>query len=337
MHKAPRYAPFLVMLILIGVFVAFLVSRASGSGGVIRASGTIEWQEVRVSPEVAGRLTEVLVDEGARVKAGDTLVTLDHRVLDAQRAQAEAAFHVAEANARAAQANLEALEAGPTEEQLRVAQAGVAQAQLALDFARQTYDDLPEGLRETANGKALQQQVARAVLALEAAQAQYDLVRAGARPEQIRAAREQAAAAGAQVDSARAALALLDAQMEKYTLTSPVDGIVLTRGFQPGEFAAPGSVILTLGREGSLTLTVYVPETDLGRITPGQKVEVRVDSFPGEVFHGTVLSISDRAEFTPRNVQTQASRTSTVFAVRLTLDDDGMKLKAGMPADVEFK
>lgn len=337
MHKAPRYAPFLVMLILMGVFVAFLVSKASGSGGGIRASGTIEWEEVRISPEVAGRLTEVLVDEGAQVKAGEPLAMLDHRILDAQQAQAEAAIHVAEANARAAQANLEALEAGPTEEQLRVAQAGVDQAQLALEVARQAYDDLPEGLRETANGKALKQQVDRAVLALEAAQAQYDLVRVGARPEQIRAAREQVAAAEAQVESARAALALLDAQKEKYTLTSPVDGLVLTRGFQPGEFAAPGSVIITLGREGSLTLTVYVPETDLGRITLGQPVEVRVDSFPAEVFHGRVLSVSERAEFTPRNVQTQASRTSTVFAVRLTLDDGNGKLKAGMPADVEFK
>ena len=63
---------------------------------------------------------------------------------------------------------------------------------------------------------------------------------------------------------------------------------------------------------------------------------VTVDSFPGQVFQGTVQHIADRAEFTPRNVQTPAGRRTTVFAVKLAVDNPEGKLKPGMPADVVF-
>lgn len=337
MHKAPRFAPVVVILLLMAIFIAFLVSRASGENGAISTTGTIEIDEVIVAPEAAGRVREVLVAEGDRVVEGQVLVQFDTATLQAQRAQLEAALRAAQANARAAQANLDLISAGPSPEQLAVAQAGVDQAELALDIAQETYDDLAEYLRETSTGIALNQQVERAQAALNAAQAQYNLVATGARPEQVQAAQEQAEAAVAQADAAQAALDLLDVQLNKTSLISPINGMVLERIIQPGEFAAPGSVLLVLGKEESMTLTVYVPEDRYGEITIGQTVEVRVDSFPGETFEGRVVHIADQAEFTPRNVQTVSSRKSTVFGIRIALAGGQDRLKAGMPADVVFK
>lgn len=119
-------------------------------------------------------------------------------------------------------------------------------------------------------------------------------------------------------------------------IRTPIDGVVLYRSVEPGEFAAPGAPLITVADLDRLTLTVYVPEDRYGQIALGGTYAVTVDSFPTEVFTGTVRHIADRAEFTPRNVQTTASRKTTVFAIDLDLAPSGGKLKPGMPADVNF-
>jgi multidrug efflux pump subunit AcrA (membrane-fusion protein) len=111
---------------------------------------------------------------------------------------------------------------------------------------------------------------------------------------------------------------------------------VLYRAVEPGEVVAPAANLLTIADLTDLTLTVYVPEDRYGRISLGQTYPVTVDSFPGETFTGTVTYIADKAEFTPRNVQTTDSRKTTVFAIRLDLADGSGRLKPGMPADVQF-
>lgn len=117
---------------------------------------------------------------------------------------------------------------------------------------------------------------------------------------------------------------------------SPIDGVILERLVEPDEFVAPGSTVLVVAALDALTLKIYVPEDRYGQIALGQTYAVTVDSFPNETFNGTVKFISDRAEFTPRNVQTTDSRKTTVYAVRLDLAAAGGKLKPGMPADVHF-
>jgi HlyD family secretion protein len=117
---------------------------------------------------------------------------------------------------------------------------------------------------------------------------------------------------------------------------SPIDGVVLYRVVEPGEIAAPGATLVTLSDLNALTLTVYVAEDRYGQILLGQTCQVMVDSFPGQTFIGTVSHIADKAEFTPRNVQTTDSRKNTVFAIELTLEPSDGMLKPGMPADVDF-
>ena len=152
--------------------------------------------------------------------------------------------------------------------------------------------------------------------------------------EQAKAALQQAQSA---VNQAEANLALLDTQVSELTVAAPLDGTILTRNVEPGEFVQPGAVALAMADLNNITITVYVPEDRYGQLKLGQQAEVTVDSFPGETFSAEVIHIADQAEFTPRNVQTVEGRSSTVYAIKLKVTDSESKLKIGMPADVVFK
>lgn len=344
-----RFLPVIAAVGALAALVWYAYGRpAAAEDATLSASGTIEATIITLAPEVAGRVLTVTVSEGETVRAGQPLAFLDAATLDAQLTQAQAAARAAEAQAqaaqaaaRAAEANVRLLEAGPTAEQLRVAQTVVDKARQALEALQTAYDDLSAAARDTAAGKQLKNQVEAAQIGLANAQAQYDLAAAGARPQQIQAAQAQAeaaqaqaAAAQAQASAAQAAVSVLQAQRARFTLTAPLDGVVLARAAEPGEVAAPGSTLLQLADLSRLTVIVYLPEDRYGQVRLGQTASVRVDSFPNQTFSATVTRVADRAEFTPRNVQTAEGRKTTVFAVHLALDNGSGLLRPGMPADV---
>jgi HlyD family secretion protein len=158
------------------------------------------------------------------------------------------------------------------------------------------------------------------------AQRQLETLKAGPRAEQV-------AVAEAQLKQAEAGLAALKVRRDQHTLVAPLSGWAVERPAHQGEMAAPGQPLLTLADLSRLTLTVYVPEPEIGRVSIGQVVPVLVDTFPDQPFAGRVTSIGDRAEFTPKNVQTRQERADTVFAVKITLHNPDLRLKPGMPAD----
>lgn len=195
----------------------------------------------------------------------------------------------------------------PTASELAAAQSQVQQAQAALD--RLTPD------------------------AAQLSAAQSQLQQAQAALDRLTPTQDSINVAKSQVKQAQAALAVLEAQADKMTLKSPVTGVVTNRSFQPGELATPGTALLTITQLDPVTLTIYVPETQLGHIQLDQQVAVQVDSFPGRNFMGKVVFINSQAEFTPRNVQTKQERVNTVFAVKVQLPNASQELKPGMPAD----
>ena len=152
--------------------------------------------------------------------------------------------------------------------------------------------------------------------------------------EQAQAALDQA---NTNVVSAQSRLNTIDTQLKKITVYAPMDGVILTRNVEQGEFVQPGVVAFAMANLGELTITVYVPEDQYGNISLGQEASVTVDSFPNDTFDAVVFHIADQAEFTPRNVQTVEGRSSTVYAIKLKVTDSEGKLKIGMPADVVFK
>jgi multidrug resistance efflux pump len=241
-----------------------------------------------------------------------------------QARQAEVVgIQAAETQAQGAEANRSKFVNGPTKESLAAAQTALASAQRMLDLALEIRKN-PLQLQAAVDTAKAQLDSFDAQLAQ--AQARLDLVRAGARSEQIQAAE-------AQLAQARAAQRQIEVQLAKATLTSPRGGIVLSRSLHQGEQANPGATIMTVGALDSVRLTIYISETDIGRVRQGQKANVTVDSFPGQVFSGTVTFIAQEAQFTPRNVQTKDERATTVFAVRIELANSDHALKPGMPAD----
>jgi len=207
---------------------------------------------------------------------------------------------------------------------------GVNTAEAGLDGARAALNDLyamrdnPQELNAQVDEAETRYRTAES--AVSQVQAQVDALRAGATEEEI-------AVVEAQVEQARAALNTLLVQRDKFTITAPVGGLVLERSIHEGELAAPGATILTLGDLDKVDLTVYVPLDKLGQVGIGQRVEVRVDSFPEKTFTGSVVDIAQEAEFTPRNVQTQEERVNMVYAVYVEIPNPDHDLKPGLPAD----
>ncbi|MDP2994698.1 MAG: efflux RND transporter periplasmic adaptor subunit [Anaerolineales bacterium] len=285
---------------------------------------------------------EMNAELNARDKALNTLDTLladsassDFVVAEQRLAEARAAFQVAQDIL-----NRAALTNNPD---LRdSAQATSDSASTELTDAQAAYDEIKEtdpaqqiitARADLAAAQARFEAARDRLLALQTGENSVKVAAAQAVLHQAQAAADQAHLA---VRQAEASLALMDTQIAKLTIIAPADGTILTRSIQPGEIVVPSASAMSLGRLDNLTITVYVPEDRYGEISLGQSATVTVDSFPGETFTATVSHIAGQAEFTPRNVQTIEGRTSTVFAIKLQVQDPDGKLKPGMPADVTF-
>ncbi len=142
--------------------------------------------------------------------------------------------------------------------------------------------------------------------------------------------------AEAGLEQAKQALNMAQLQLDRTKVTSPVDGIVLSRNVEVGDLVVAGGTVMRVANLDTLELVVYLPEDQYGQVNIGDEVYITVDSFTGETFEGTIVRIADEAEFTPKNVQTESGRKSTVYAVKIQVLNPDHKLKPGMPADVEF-
>ncbi len=208
--------------------------------------------------------------------------------------------------------------------------AGVNAAQASVDDAKaqlahwRAVREQPQEL--DAQVRTAEASVAQANAAVDVAQAQLDAYRAGASAEQLAVARARAA-------QAQTALDALQAQRQEWVIRAPVSGTVLSRAVHAGEVIAPGSTVLSLADLSQVKLTVYVAEDRLGEVALNQQVRVAVDAFPGRTFEGRVTHIADEAQYTPRNVATQAERVNTVYAVEILLPNDEGLLRPGMSAD----
>jgi multidrug resistance efflux pump len=223
------------------------------------------------------------------------------------------------------------------------AQIVLDEAEIDLEDAQKDYNDAltTEGATDVFEARAdaviAQEIYDRAVDNLRALQTGADspqVQAAGKVVEQAQAALEQAKT---NIVAAQSRMDTIDTQLKRNTVYAPMDGVILTRNIEPGEFLQPGAVAFAMANLNELTITVYVPEDQYGNLSLGQSATVTVDSFPGESFDAEIIHIADQAEFTPRNVQTVEGRSSTVYAVKLRVTGSEGKLKIGMPADVMFK
>ncbi len=288
--------------------------------------GNVDIRGVDLGFRVAGRVAEVLKDEGDAVKAGDLLARIDPEPYQRELEQAKAALS-------AAQADEQMKRAGYRIEEIEQAKATLAQQQVTASNAERFFQRQSELVKthgvsrqEFENADAALQGATQRV---KVAEASLRLLEAGFRAEEI-------AASTAAVAKAEAAVKTAEIRLADTELKSPSDGIVITRALEPGAIVQAGPTVLSLSLESPVWVRAYVHEPQLGKFPPGTGVTLFSDSQPGHAFHGKVGFVSPRAEFTPKSVETDELRTSLVYRLRVVVEDSDGSLRQGMPVTLSL-
>jgi len=311
----------LAVAVAVGVVLARPWSRTND--GQLVLYGNVDIREVDLGFRVGGRVARLEVEEGDRVEPGRLLATLDARPLEADVA-------LARAKVAARRAELAELEAGTRPQEIDRARATLAQRKAALERAQVDFErtrtlfrrgDVAESVFDDARTT-----LDEAEAAVEAAEAALDLAIEGPRTEDIAAARAELAASRAELDRARTALADTE-------LHAPDPAVVLSRLRERGAIVAAGAPVYTLTLTDPIRIRAWIDEPELGRIAPGQRVEVTTDTRPDRPYAGRIGFISPTAEFTPRAVQTEELRSRLVYRLHVIVED-GDGLHQGMPVTV---
>lgn len=315
----------LMVLVSLGVVLAavILLRRTGTETGNLKLTGTIETTTVAASFKVPGRLKERLVDEGQQVKIGQIVARLEDDELKDERT-------VRSADQQAAQAALADLKAGSRQEEIAASAATLARLKAEAERAAQ----------DATRAEALFKKEVIPRKELDAARAAKDataaavregderlkLVKVGPRPDAIKQAQ-------ARLEGAAAARSLADTRLSQAVLAAPISGTVMAKHAEPGELLAAGSPVITVAKMDEVWVRAYLPETQLGKIKLGQRAIVTSDTWKGRTYQGTVSFIASEAEFTPRNVQTEAERVKLVYRIKITIANPQQELKPGMPVD----
>jgi HlyD family secretion protein len=293
-----RFCIFLTFAVLTNL----LVNCSKRADGTITGSGTLEAREVLISAKSSGQITELAVREGDDVNLGQVIARVDVEKLLIQRKQAAA---------------------GLNELRLTISNSRRA-ATLAKDNLVNVEKKYQRFSALLAEGSLTQQQFDDMDTARKAAQTQHEtaetmLLSLKAKEEQVLAQIE-----------------LLDNQIADGEITAPIAGTVLETYLEAGEIARPGSPVASLADLKNVWIKIFLKENELGKIRLGSAATLRISS-QDNTFPGKVTWISDKAEFTPKNVQTKEARADLVYAVKVEAQNVDGILKIGMPADVEIE
>jgi len=328
--------------IIIGVFLSLLVGagafvyfgQRAAQKGEAYYSGTIEATQANLAFQVPGRVRTVPVREGQAVSRDQVLAEIDPAEFQSRIDQASANLDKAVKNRQQLETMLDVYTRTLPAEVAR-AEAGVASAGYALEDARKNslrYDHLFQ--KDVVSEKERDQmKLGRDTAAARLAEGEALLRAARSNLKKIDATRQEIAAARSQEAAARAALDQAEIQMGHTRLQAPISGIITGRNVEPGEVVSSGREVMSLADLSVVDLKIYVEETAIGRVKPGQKVDVRVDTFPDKVYAGAVSFISPEGEFTPKIIQTRKERVKLVYLVKVSIPNPGFELKSGMPAD----
>lgn len=318
----------IIIIIVVGLsagigFVAYKHFKSDGTNSALVFSGELEMKKVDVSFRVPGQIISRLFSEGQQIKEGDLVAELDPIEFEYQ-------VKLAKADALNAKWQLSELNAGSTVEE-------IAQAKKQLDSAKTEEENTK---REYNRAKKLFESNSMAA-------SEYDKVTTAYKISQLRVAElserlkqlqigpryEKIEQAKAGLDAAETNVKLAEQKLLFTKTYSPIEGVVIDEYKEVGEFIQAGSPIISVGNPSKLWLRAYLPENQAHILKLGQKMSVTVDSLPDAVFEGIVTYISDKAEFTPKQIQTTAERVKLVYRIKIDIIDTKGLLKPGIPAD----
>jgi len=291
-----------IALALTLVFTIAWYTGCSEGDNAAAGSGLIETDEVIVSAEVAGRVTERFFDDGTELRRGDVLLSVDSTRIVLQ-------IRAADASLKAAEANLE------------TARARLAQAKETESFSKSELDRVS---RLLAGGSASQRQYDKARFDYDSAVKARQTAEAGV------------ASVRAEIEKIRAEKARLERDLEDTRPKAPISGTVLDTYVEAGELLSPGRPVVMIANIDTVYVKVYLNAGAFSGVVLGDTAVVDTESGKRR-FTGTVVWTSDEAEFTPKNVQTRESRAGLVYAVKVSLPNPDRTLKVGMPVYVTIR
>ena len=333
--KYGRWAVIATAVIVIGALAALpvwnMLFKPTGPGiGFVSGNGRIEATEIDVATKLAGRIEDILVEEGEFVTLGQALVHMNTDVLKAQREEAIAQSQQATAAVTSARAQVQARQSDTA-----ASTAMVSQRESELDVANRTIARIEKLLK---TGAASMQEFDDDKARVRTAEAAL----AGSKA-QVAAAEAATVAAQSQVDGAlfavtasRATIARIEADIEDSLIKSPRDGRIQYRVSQPGEVMAGGGKVLNLVDLGDVYLTFFLPETVVGKVAIGSEVHVVLDALPQFVIPAEVSYVSSTAQFTPKTVETASERQKMMFRVKAQINHELLhkhfkQVKTGLP------
>ena len=317
----------IAVLTIAAVATVLYVRRHRANGApTLTLYGNVDIRETRPAFDDTGRITTMRIVEGARVKKGEWLASIDDSRYAAQLAQAQQ-------RSASLAADLERLVRGSRPEEIARAKATMDGLRATLSYDRAVYARtatlLPQGGASTEQRDDARARLRAARDAYEAARQTYLLAVRGPRAEDVAAARHAYRAA-------LAATALARREFADTRLLAPVDGVVEERILEPGDMASPAVPVYTIAITGPKWVRAYVPESDLGRVHLGMRATITTDSYPGRGYRGWIGYLSPTAEFTPKTVENPSLRTALVYQVRVYVCDRRDELRLGMPATVSI-
>lgn len=295
-------------------------TRTTQSGPLV-LQGNVEVRQVNLGFKVAGRLKDLLVDEGDHVKQGQKLASLDKVYFEDSLGQLRA-------QRDQAAATLAKMEAGNRPEEIAQAEAAVAEREAFAANARTAIERATQLLKTNAG---TQKAYDDALAATRQADAQVQSARQALRLMKAGFRKEDIALARAQVAERNATIGIAERQLGDADLYAPNDGIVLSRAREAGAIVNAGETVFVVSLTTPVWVRTYVSEPDLGRVKPGMTVDLRTDGPNGKSLAGRIGFISSTAEFTPKTVETRELRTALVYRVRIVADDPDGVLRQGMP------
>lgn len=344
MSQRNRFFAFLGLLLLIAIgYYFFSTDRTSD----LILVGTVDANQIVVSPKIMGRVERLAVDEGDTVKAGQIIAVLDRQELTADREAADALL----ASLRHQVAQTKASEqdtAGETssgvvnaQARLRAAQATLAQGQA--DLAR-IESDTRRTVALAKDGVMSQQQSDQAVQQLKAQQALVrseedtvkaaaaDLDTAQARLHQAHAAQSTVQSTQAQALNAQRQLEAAEARLGYTNVVSPVDGVVTVRAAREGEVVSAGQAIVIVTDLNDTWVRAAIPETQAVNISIGDQLKVRLPS--GDIVNAKVIFKAPEADFATQRDVSRRKRDIKTIALKLSVDNSKKNLVPGMTAEV---
>lgn len=306
--------------------VAVIVLSGCGEHGARRVQGYVEGEFVHVASPIAGQLKELDVQRGAQVKAGDPLFTLEAGAETAARD--EAARRLAQAEANLADARL-----GQRPSEIESIEAQLEQAAAALVLSETEFDRQEKLVR---TGASATQELDRARSARDQDRKRKSKLEADLATARLGAREDQIAAAAANVEAQRAALAKAQWSLDQKRQAAPKAGLVFDTLYREGEWVSAGMPVVSLLPLENVSVRAFVPEPWIGTVKPGDVARVFVDGVR-DPLAGRVSYVAPRAEFTPPVIYSNEAREKLVFLVRVEFDPaTAARLNPGQPVDVDF-